>query len=32
MPMSRPRRSFDRDFKVEIVRQVRSGEKRFSQV
>jgi transposase-like protein len=32
MGVSRPRRSFDREFKVEIVRQVRSGEKRLSQV
>ena len=32
MGMSRPKRSFDREFKVEVVRQVRSGEKRLSQV
>lgn len=32
MGTSRPRRSFDRAFKVEIVRQVRSREKRISQI
>jgi transposase-like protein len=30
--MSRPRRSFDREFKLEMVRLLRSGEKRISQV
>lgn len=32
MGMSRPRRSFDRAFKLEIVRQLRTGEKRISQL
>lgn len=32
MGMSRPRRSFDLEFKLETVRQLRSGEKRLSQL
>ena len=32
MGVSRPRRSFDREFKVQIVRQLLSGEKRLAQL
>lgn len=32
MGTSRPKRSFDREFKLEIVRQLRTGEKRISQL
>ncbi len=33
MPMSaRPRRSFDREFKLQVVRQLESGEKRLAQL
>jgi transposase-like protein len=32
MGVSRPKRSFDREFKVQVVRQLLNGEKRLSQV
>lgn len=32
MGVSRPKRSFDREFKLQIVRQLRGGEKRLSQL
>jgi transposase-like protein len=32
MGVSRPKRSFDREFKLQVVRQLRTGEKRLSQL
>lgn len=32
MGVSRPKRSFDREFKLQVVRQLLSGEKRLSQL
>ena len=32
MGVSRPKRSFDREFKLQVVRQLQSGEKRLSQL